>query len=67
MKPKARGTRRDPRALKHEQWIVKVRMLDHGRTVQVPADQAKWEKIARERPGQSQVSHGQVHRNRLGR
>jgi hypothetical protein len=45
MKPKARGTRRDPRALKHEQWIVKVRMLDHGRTVQVPADQAKWEKL----------------------
>jgi hypothetical protein len=45
MKPDARGTSRDPRALKHEQWIVKVRMLDHGRTVQVPADQAKWEKL----------------------
>ncbi len=34
-----------PRALKHEQWIVKVRMLDNGRTFQVPADQAKWEKL----------------------
>ncbi len=42
MKAEARGTSRDPRALKHEQWIVKVRILDDGRTFQVPADQAKW-------------------------
>lgn len=45
MKPEARGTSRDPRALQHEQWIVKVRMLDNGRTFQVPIDQAKWEKL----------------------
>jgi hypothetical protein len=45
MKPEARGTSRDPRALQHEQWIVKVRMLDNGRTFQVPADQTKWEKL----------------------
>lgn len=45
MKPEARGTSRDPRALSHEQWIVRVRMLDNGRTFQVPADQAKWEKL----------------------
>ena len=45
MKPEARGTSRDPRALNHEQWIVKVRMVDNGRTIQVPADQAKWEKL----------------------
>jgi hypothetical protein len=45
MKPEARGTNRDPRALKHEQWIVKVRMVDNGRTFQVPADQARWEKL----------------------
>ena len=45
MKPEARGTSRDPRALQYEQWIVKVRMLDNGRTFQVPADQAKWEKL----------------------
>lgn len=45
MKPEERGTSRDPRALNHEQWIVKVRMLDNGRTFQVPADQAKWEKL----------------------
>ena len=45
MKPDARGTSRDPRALKHEQWLVKVRMLDNGRTFQVPADQTKWDKL----------------------
>jgi hypothetical protein len=45
MKPGARGTSRDPRALRHEQWIVKVRMVDNGRTFQVPADQARWEKL----------------------
>lgn len=45
MKPEARGTSRDPRALQHEQWIVKVRMLHNGRTFQVPVDQAKWEKL----------------------
>ena len=45
MKPETRGTSRDPRALSHEQWIVKVRMLDNGRTFQVPADQTKWEKL----------------------
>ena len=45
MKPEVRGTGRDPRALKTEQWLVKVRMLDNGRTFQVPADQGKWEKL----------------------
>ena len=45
MKPEVRGTSRDPRALSHEQWLVKVRMLDNGRTFQVSADQAKWEKL----------------------
>jgi hypothetical protein len=45
MKPEARGTSRDPRALQREQWLVKVRMLDNGRTFQVPVDQPKWEKL----------------------
>ena len=45
MKPEARGTSRDPRALQHEQWILKVRMLDNGRTFQVLTDQTKWEKL----------------------
>jgi hypothetical protein len=45
MKPEVRGTSRDPRALKDEQWLVKVRMLNNVRTLQVPADQAQWEKL----------------------
>lgn len=45
MKPEERGTSRDPRALKDEQWLVKVRMVDNGRTFQVPADQSKWGKL----------------------
>ena len=45
MKPEERGTSRDPRALRHEQWIVKVRMVDDGRKFQVPSDQTKWEKL----------------------
>src|SRR4051812_34913051 len=45
MKREARGTSRDPRALKDEQWIVKLRMVADSRTFEVPADQAKWEKL----------------------
>jgi hypothetical protein len=45
MKPEVRGTSRDPRALKDEQWLVKVRMLDNGRTFLVPTERAKWEKL----------------------
>jgi hypothetical protein len=45
MKPEVRGTGRDPRALKDEQWLVKVRMLDDRRRIQVHADRAQWEKL----------------------
>jgi hypothetical protein len=45
MKPEVRGTSRDPRALQHEQWLVKVRMIENGRTFQVPSDRAQWEKL----------------------
>ena len=45
MKPEVRGTGRDPRALNAEQWLVKVRMLDDGRRIQVHADRAQWEKL----------------------
>jgi hypothetical protein len=45
MKPDAHGTSRDPRSLTREQWIVKVRMVDNGRTIQVRADQAQWKKL----------------------
>jgi hypothetical protein len=45
MKQEVRGTSRDPRTLQHEQWLVKVRLLDNGRTFQVWADQAQWQKL----------------------
>src|SRR5215216_4253958 len=45
MKPEARGTSRDPRALKDEQWLVKVRMLSDARTFNVQTEQAQFEKL----------------------
>src|SRR5215468_6526764 len=45
MKPEVRGTSRDPRALHHEQWLVNVQMVNDGRLIQVPADQAQWRKF----------------------
>ena len=66
MKPEVRGTSRDPRALKDQQWIVKVRMLERRPHIPSPGRSSKMGEIARERPGQSLVSHRQVHRNRLG-
>jgi len=36
---------KDERATNHEQWIVKVRMLDNGRTIQVHADRVQWERL----------------------
>ena len=45
MKREARGTSRDPRALKDEQWLVKVRMIDDGRTFNVQADQGQFDKL----------------------
>jgi hypothetical protein len=36
---------KDQRATNREQWIVKVRMLDNGRTIEVHADRAQWEKL----------------------
>jgi hypothetical protein len=45
MKPGVRGTSRDPRALKDEQWIVKVRTIDDGRTFNVQAEQALFDKL----------------------
>lgn len=45
MRPEVRGTSRDPRALKDEQWIVKVRMTYDGRTFNVQTDQAHFGKL----------------------
>jgi hypothetical protein len=36
---------KDARATNHEQWIVKVRMRDNGRTIEVHVDRAQWEKL----------------------
>jgi hypothetical protein len=36
---------KDERATNHDQWIVKVRMRDNGRTIEVHADQAQWGKL----------------------
>jgi len=45
MKPEARGTSCDTRALKADQWLVKVRMIDDGRTFNVQAEQAQFDKL----------------------
>src|SRR6266513_6065686 len=45
MKPEARGTSRDPRALKDEQWLVKVRMISDVRTFNIQTEQAQFEKL----------------------
>jgi hypothetical protein len=45
MKPQVRGTSRDPRALKDEQWLVKVRMIHAGRTFNLQADQVQFDKL----------------------
>jgi hypothetical protein len=36
---------KDQRATNHDQWIVKVRMRDNGRTIEVRADRAQWDKL----------------------
>jgi hypothetical protein len=36
---------KDERATNREQWIVKVRMRDDGRRIEVRADQVQWEKL----------------------
>jgi hypothetical protein len=36
---------KDERATNHEQSIVKARMVDNGRRIEVRADRAQWEKL----------------------
>jgi len=48
MKPEVRGTGRDPRALKEEQWLVKVRLIDNGRTFNAQADQSQFDKLMKD-------------------
>jgi hypothetical protein len=45
MKPEGRGTSHDPRSLKEEQWFVKVRMIDDGRTFNVQAEKGRFDKL----------------------
>lgn len=45
MKAAVRGTDRDPRASADEQWIVKVRTTDNGRTFNVHSDKTHFEKV----------------------
>jgi len=45
MKKDVRGTSRDPRALRTEQWNVKVRMTENGREFNVPTEQTRWERL----------------------
>jgi DNA-directed RNA polymerase subunit omega len=45
MKLELRGTSRDPRALKDEQWRVKVRMNYDGRTFNIQAEQRQFNKL----------------------
>ena len=45
MKPEVRGTSRDPRALKDEQWRVKVRMIYDGRIFNVQAEPGQFDKL----------------------
>jgi len=45
MKPEVRGTSRDPRALKDEQWLVKVRMIHDGRTFNIQTEQGQFDKL----------------------
>ena len=45
MKPEVRGTSRDPRALKDEQWLVKVRIIHDGRTFNIQTDQGQFDKV----------------------
>ncbi len=45
MKAALRGTEHDPRASGDEQWLVKLRTTDSGRTFQVHADRVRYEKV----------------------
>jgi hypothetical protein len=45
MKPEGRGTSRDPRSLKEEQWLVKVQMVHDRRTFNVPTEQTLFDKL----------------------
>jgi hypothetical protein len=45
MKHSVRGTGLDPRATKHEQYLVKVQTTNDGRTFNVPTDQKRFREL----------------------
>jgi hypothetical protein len=45
MKKDARGTSRDPRAQREEQWLVDVELTDGGRRFKVWSDKAQFERL----------------------
>ena len=45
MKPEVRGTSRDPRAMKDEQWRVRVQTISDGRTFNLQTDQSHFDKL----------------------
>jgi hypothetical protein len=45
MKKDVRGTSRDPRAMRDEQWIVRVRMVADLQRIKLQTDKAHWDKI----------------------
>ena len=45
MKREVRGTSRDPRALKDEQWLVKVRTIRDNRTFGIPAERGQCDRL----------------------
>ena len=45
MKKDVRGTSRDPRAMRDEQWIVRVQMIDDLRQIKVQTDRSHFDKL----------------------
>jgi hypothetical protein len=45
MKKDVRGTSRDPRATRDEQWIVNVQMIEDLRQIKVRTDQRRYDKL----------------------
>ena len=47
---------KDERATSREQWIVKARMVDNGRTIEVHVDRGQWEKLRKEFGSKSRIA-----------
>jgi hypothetical protein len=45
MKKEVRGTSKDPRAGRDEKWLVKVRLVEGGRWINIHTDRAHYDKV----------------------